>query len=369
MPEISVKLGKRAYPVVIGSGMEHRLVPRIRKLIGRNRLFVIYDAQVYALYGQRLGKLLKQVARPVNLVIPAGEKSKTPAQLGRIYDFLLSEKITRSDLILACGGGVVSDLVGYAAATVLRGVPWAVISTTLLGMVDASIGGKTAINHARGKNLVGAFWQPRLVWCDTQYLATLPSRELIGGMGELLKYTGLIGQSVLTKLRAFIDGGDLLDMSRLQPLIVSSVRYKANLVAADETDHSRRRVLNLGHTFGHAIEVGAGYGRLLHGEALVAGLKAACHMSGTTLARKRALQPYCCLIESFMPLIPRPRIDLHRAFEALFVDKKRTGERPKFILLEKLGQPIIVTNVKTDEVRKSLMFALSDFELTGELND
>ncbi|MEE8575984.1 MAG: 3-dehydroquinate synthase family protein, partial [candidate division Zixibacteria bacterium] len=255
----------------------------------------------------------------------------------------------------------------YAAATTLRGVRWAVVSTTLLGMVDASIGGKTSINHSDGKNLIGAFWQPSLVWCDTRFLMTLPEREMMSGLGEVLKYGGLVGKPIVGGFEKLIRSGDIYATKQLERLIVSSARYKASIVSADENDTGKRMVLNLGHTFGHAIERGAGYGRLSHGEAVVIGLKAACYLSIMTgKAGKTSLNHYQEIIDAYIVGIPRRKIHLNKVFDAMALDKKRSGRRQKYILLKGLGKPIIATEIENKMVRESLLHALTGFEFVGE---
>ncbi len=367
MPDIKVDLGKRSYSIVVGSDISDSLASKLKRLVGGNRLYVIYDAQVYALYGKELARLFAKAARPVEFVIPSGERSKSVLQLNRIYDFLISENISRDDLIVACGGGVISDLVGYAAATTLRGIRWAVVSTTLLGMVDASIGGKTSINHSDGKNLIGAFWQPSLVWCDTKFLMTLCERELMSGLGEVLKYVGLAGKPMVDNFDKFFESGDLHSTKQLERLIVSSARYKASIVSADETDTGKRMVLNLGHTFGHAIEHGAGYGRMSHGEAVVIGLKAACHLSTESkVAGKSSLKYYQEIIDAYIDGVPRWKIYLNKVFDALALDKKRSSKRQKYILLKGLGKPIIASEIEKKVVRESLLQALTCFEFVGE---
>ncbi|UCE25157.1 MAG: 3-dehydroquinate synthase [Candidatus Zixiibacteriota bacterium] len=369
MPRIRVNLGGRSYPVVIGSDMSGRLPLELERVANGGRVFVIYDAQIYALYARHFGRLFKSFKNRAEFVVPSGEKSKSITQLQGIYDFLLAEKITRSDLVVACGGGVISDLVGYAAATTLRGIRWAVISTTLLGMVDAAIGGKTGINHRQGKNLLGAFWQPCLVWCDADYLLTLPKRQIISGSGELLKYAGLIGGSMISLFSRFIEKGDLYDFSLIQRMMIPSVRYKANLVAMDETDMGRRMLLNFGHTFGHAIEHGSGM-RYYHGEALAIGIKAACRLGNIAgISGTGAIDSYYSAVDTLLADLPRFRVNLPKALQALSVDKKRSQMRQKFILLQGLGKPIIVQNLGLNLIRRSLERTLCDLGLVGEPND
>ncbi len=273
MPKLNLRLRNHSYPIVIGSGLDNQLVKLLKKYTGGNRVFTFFDSAVYALYGKQIEKQFsaKRISY-ITFVVPGGEESKSQDSLDKIYDFLLSEKISRTDFVLAIGGGVLTDLVGFAAASILRGVKWGAVSTTLLGMVDAAIGGKTGINHQRGKNLIGAFWQPSFVICDLKYLNTLPEREFFAGLGEVLKYAGLIGTRMSAPLKSYFESGNLLEFKKLQPLIQLSAKYKAKIVMADERESDQRMFLNLGHTFAHAIEKTLGYGKLLHGEAVIIGL-------------------------------------------------------------------------------------------------
>ncbi|MEE8578135.1 MAG: 3-dehydroquinate synthase family protein, partial [candidate division Zixibacteria bacterium] len=270
MPTVKVELGKRSYPIIIGDRLEEKLQSLLRKAVGKGKLFVFFDAQFHALHGDKLEKQIRSACGNIEiLLLPRGERGKSASTVGKIHDFLLSEKISRSDLILACGGGITTDLAGYAAATVLRGVRWAALSTTLLGMVDAAIGGKTGVNHRLGKNLIGAIWQPEFVLCDLYYLNTLPKRQILAGLGEVVKYGALVGEPMIADLERLLKSGDMLDKKVLPRLVLKSAQYKAQLVAEDERDSGKRMFLNLGHTFGHAIEHSLGYGRLLHGEAVL----------------------------------------------------------------------------------------------------
>ena len=370
MPEIIVKLESGRYPIVVGSGIVRRLAPLGERSVDGGRLFVFYDAQFYALHGRRLQSQLKRIDRRASeMVIPSGEKSKSASVLNRIYSFLLAQKISRSDFILALGGGVTSDLVGYAAATTLRGIRWGVVPTTLLGMVDAGIGGKTGINHRAGKNLVGAFWQPQFVFCDTDFLGTLTVRHLVAGLGEIVKYAGLMGERMLAPLESYLAEGDLYQDRRLARLVSLSAACKAGIVARDGRDRSERMLLNLGHTFGHAIENSLGYGRLLHGEAVLLGLWAAVELSCLTKpARRDSLSGYRDLIEGLMPCVPRRKINVDRLLEAITIDKKRSRRGHNYVLLERPGRPFISDVVQPNNVREAVRAMLSVYAVTGGVN-
>ena len=370
MNTVKVNLGPRSYPVAVGSNISAQLAQRTGQAVGTNRLFVFFDANFYALHGDRINRYLRRSTKKiVEMVIPSGEKSKSSAVLGKIYDHLLHEKISRDDFILACGGGVLSDLVGYAAATTLRGVRWGVVSTTLLGMVDAAIGGKTGINHRLGKNLLGAIWQPAFVYCDTYFLHTLPPRQMVAGLGEIAKYAGLSGDTMIEKLRRFVKAGDLYNDAMLRSLIVPSVRYKAEIVAMDERESGRRVVLNLGHTFAHAIERAAGYGRLLHGEAVILGLWAAIELS-VLLEPGRAgrLASYRNLLEKLVTRVPRVKLESSNVLNAMALDKKRSAQKLRFLVLKAAGKPIIADNISIRLTRQATDNMLEFYRVHGGTN-
>jgi 3-dehydroquinate synthase len=299
------------------------------------------------------------------MVIPRGEKAKSRQTLEGLYDFLLGEKITRDDFLLACGGGVTSDLVGFAAATTLRGVRWGVISTTLLGMVDAAIGGKTGINHARGKNLVGAFWPPEFVISDLEFLSTLPERELVCGLGEVLKTAGLAGRAVVSRLTDYLNNDRRLDFSALPGLVIDCAGYKAAVVSRDEQEKGRRMVLNFGHTFAHGIERAVGYGRLRHGEAVILGVNTALALGRRIGYNSRGLVEYGHLTSAMTALVPKRRIDVAEVLSAMALDKKRSGADQKYVLLTQLGRPKICTGLKAEEVRAALTQTLKSYWSQG----
>jgi len=369
MSTIKVALGEKSYPVLIGIGMTDKLVTLTKKRVGKGRLFVFFDAGFYALHGVELSKRLARAAKTAEFVVPSGEKSKSASVLDKLRDFLLAEKISRDDFILACGGGVTSDLVGYAAASTLRGIRWGVVSTTLLGMVDAAIGGKTGINHRRGKNLIGAFWQPEFVVCDTRYLMTLPRREIVAGLGEVAKYGGLVGGQMIETIERLLNKSDLYDERLLQKLISLSARCKAEIVAADERDHGRRMVLNFGHTVAHAIEASLGYGRLRHGEAVILGMLAALNMPVAGAGRaKKQIEAYRAIIERMVSYIPYRKINIDRVMEAVTVDKKRAGTRLRLVLLKRPGAPVIVEGVTISAVKKATGRMLGFYNAFGGKN-
>lgn len=363
MPVINLKLEKNSYKITVCNQAELKLVKAVKQQLKDNRLFVLYDANFYALHGQNLSKILAKHFKTSDIIIPSGEKIKSEMELSKIHRFLLAEKISRTDFILAVGGGVTTDIVGYAAATTLRGIRWGAVATTLLGMVDAAIGGKTGINHKQGKNLIGAFWQPAFVHCDIQYLKTIAQREMNSGLGEIIKYGGLIGSEMLTVIERYLAQTDKYNDRYLLQIIGKSVAYKAKIVSEDERESGKRMFLNLGHTIGHAIENSLGYGKLRHGEAVILGLWAAVALSRQyKISSSDTLSEYEQVIESAVTLLPKYKIDKHRLYDALQLDKKRFDSRQKFVLLEKVGKPVIVDDIKKRHIEQAVEHMLSIYK-------
>ncbi len=268
MTKVTVKLNSRTYPIVISHRMvEKELSDLLKKYSGKaTRLFVVIDAKVYKLYAEVLDSTLSRCKQDVHIIrLKAGERAKGSRTLNRLYTFLLENEVSRSDFLLAIGGGVITDLSGYTSATILRGISWGAVPTTLLGVVDASIGGKTGINHAKGKNLIGAFWQPTFVYCNELFLSSLPPRQILAGLGEIVKYAGLCGGKMIEQLAQLQTSPTKEQLPLMRSLIVESVQYKADIVSKDEREGKLRMWLNLGHTFGHGIERSLSYGKLLHG--------------------------------------------------------------------------------------------------------
>lgn len=364
---IRVPLTRSPYSVSVGSNSGRELAKSVRSIVGPSRLFVIADAGFHALHGRTLTKQLKlPKSRVHEIVLPSGERSKSMATIAKLHSFLLAHEISRDDVVLAAGGGVTTDIAGFAASTILRGLRWIAVPTTLLGMVDAAIGGKTGVNHAAGKNLIGAFWQPSCVHCDTTWLHTLPRRELIAGMGEIVKYAGLSGERFEHKLTQLLNSGNLLTEKKLESVIAASIRYKADLVARDEREGNLRMWLNLGHTFAHGIEKALGYGKLLHGEAVLVGLWAACELSlKQRRAKKSEILAYRSIIEQFIRSIPYRKVAPKAAWEAMRQDKKRAGRTMRFVLLSSPGAPFIHDCVDPRAAQKALAAALDCFAAIG----
>jgi 3-dehydroquinate synthase len=341
--EIQVSLGSRSYPIVIGSAWLDRVGARIRLAVGAKatRAAVVSDSRVGPLYVPRVAASLRDAGFTVaEIQIPEGEQHKNLAWLALLYDRLISARIDRGCPVVAVGGGVIGDLAGFAAATILRGVPFIQVPTTLLAQVDASVGGKTGINHAAGKNLIGAFHQPRLVAIDLATLKTLPRREYLSGLAEVVKYGAILDAALFARLEANVDGLLRLDPDLLIDVVTTSCRLKALVVEQDETEGDHRAILNFGHTVGHAIETLTEYRRLLHGEAVAIGMICAARVSRARgiLADEPARRLGRLLEALGLPTqVPK---DLTAAQVALTIeaDKKAAGGKIKFVALEDVGR-------------------------------
>ncbi len=335
---LNVELGARSYPIYIGPGLLHRKELFVRHVGGR-QVMVVTNETVAPLYLQTLGDALADSEMHVT-VLPDGEQYKNLATLETIFDRLLAVPCDRQTTVLALGGGVVGDIAGFAAACYQRGVPYIQVPTTLLAQVDSSVGGKTAVNHPRGKNMIGAFHQPNAVIADTDTLSTLPDRELRAGIAEIIKYGLIRDREFFGWLEQHVARLLEREPQALTYAIDRSCAAKAGVVAADEREQGERALLNLGHTFGHAIESTVGYGQWLHGEAVAAGMVMAAYLSrllgdlsDTDFSRIRNL-----VDQARLPLAPPPHITRADLLEHMRTDKKVAAGRVRLVLLKTLGR-------------------------------
>ncbi len=342
MRTLNVALGARAYPIHIGTGLLDQPALIVAHLRTPRAVIVTNDI-VGPLYLAELRRGLEtQGVRVTEVVLPDGEAHKDWVTLNRIFDVLLAERCERSTTLIALGGGVVGDMGGFAAATYQRGMPFIQIPTTLLAQVDSSVGGKTAVNHPLGKNMIGAFYQPRLVLADTSTLDTLPPRELRAGLAEVIKY-GLIRD---TEFFVWLEANMERLLAREPQAMVFAIERccanKAEVVAADETEQGERALLNLGHTFGHAIETGLGYGEWLHGEAVAAGTLMAAELS-RRLGWLNAgdVQRIEALFECAGLPTHGPKLGASRYLDLMAHDKKVEAGRLRLVLLRTIGQAVV----------------------------
>lgn len=338
MESLSVALGDRAYPIHIGYGLLERAELYARHLAGAGA--IVTNSVVAPLYLARVKAAVEAAgARVVELVVEDGEQAKRWSTLERVFDALLAARIGRDGVIIALGGGVVGDLAGFAAATYQRGVAFIQIPTTLLAQVDSSVGGKTAINHPRGKNMIGAFHQPRAVISDIATLDTLPQRELRAGLAEVIKHGFALDAAFVDWLERNIEKLVGRDRDALIYAVRRSCELKAAIVAQDERESGARAFLNFGHTFGHAIETATGFGPWLHGEAVAAGMVIAAELSvrANLLGREDAGRIRALISRAGLPT-HAPSLAPERWQELISLDKKSARGQVRFIVLEGIGR-------------------------------
>jgi 3-dehydroquinate synthase len=364
MLALTVNLSDRSYPILIGPGVI-AAADRIIEVLTSPRVLVVSNTVVAPLYLQRLTAGLHASDIHVAATILAdGEANKNWQTLNQIFDGLLAERCDRTTTLIALGGGVVGDLAGFAAATYQRGIPFIQVPTTLLAQVDSSVGGKTGINHPRGKNMVGAFWQPRLVLADTDTLQTLPDRELSAGLAEVIKYGLIRDLPFLTWLESNLDALLVRDGGALAYAIERSCANKAEVVAADERETAKdggRALLNLGHTFGHAIETGVGYGEWLHGEAVAAGMVMAAELSrrlGWLTAAD--LDRVVRLLDRAGLPVRGPRLGADRYLDLMGHDKKVLAGQLRLVLLRRLGEAMTFADAPKAEIRAAIEHCCGD---------
>src|SRR5450830_308279 len=341
---LNVDLGERSYPISIGQGLLDEPDLLVRHVNGR-KVAIVTNTTVAPLYLERVrAPLLAAGKEVIAVVLEDGEEYKNWASLMQIFDALLANKCDRKTTLVALGGGVIGDLTGFAAASYMRGVDFIQVPTTLLSQVDSSVGGKTGINHPLGKNMIGAFYQPRAVLADTAALQTLPARELSAGLAEVIKHGAIIDAAFFDWIEANMAKLMARDKGALAYAIARSCEIKADVVRQDEREGGLRAILNFGHTFGHAIEAGMGYGAWLHGEAVGCGMVMAAELSRRMgLIDAAAAQRVRALVAAAGLPTVAPAMPAARWIELVEVDKKRAGGDIKFILLKPLGAPHIGT--------------------------
>ncbi len=356
MKRLTIALAERSYDIVIGRNLLRQAAPLFGEAVTPSQVVVVTHPSIRKLHGEALMEGLAGGGIPTHIIeVPEGEASKSLSQAGLLYDRLLEMRCDRRTLLLAFGGGVIGDLTGFIAATYQRGVPFVQVPTTLLSQVDSSVGGKTGINHPRGKNMIGAFYQPKQVIIDLETLATLPPREFRAGLAEIVKH-GVIADAGLF---AYLEGNaeKILnqDSECLEHIIAASCAIKANVVEQDERESRIRMVLNFGHTLGHAIEALTGYAEWIHGEAVAMGMVAAARLSqaagrcgGEVASRIEAL------LRRFGLPVEFPGLGVNAVIEALYLDKKTSHKKLTLVLVSAIGSVDIVDDVDENIIRKLL---------------
>jgi len=353
MQTLTVELADRSYPINIGAGLL-RQQSLLQAAVPARDILLVSNTTVAPLYANAVRQGLSD-RRIVEVILPDGEQHKTLANAGRVFDVLIANRFGRDALVLALGGGVVGDLAGFVAACYQRGIDYVQAPTTLLAQVDSSVGGKTAVNHPGGKNLIGAFHQPREVFADTDVLATLPERELSCGLAEIIKYGLLADGAFFAWLEANMDALRRRDPQALVHAIHRSCQIKAQIVGRDEREQGERALLNLGHTFGHAIEAATGYVEWLHGEAVGIGLLLAASMSQRLGALASAeVARVATLLERAGLRTAAPQIGAATAAEFMRIDKKVQGGRVRLVLLARVGEAYITGDYADVVLRSTL---------------
>lgn len=355
MQTLKVELANRSYPIHIGRNLlsdANLILPYLK----RKHVAIVTNTTVAPLYLDTLSQALQAAGvKVIPIILPDGEAYKNAETLNKIYDALLQNRCERSTTLIALGGGVIGDLTGYAAATYLRGVPFIQVPTTLLSQVDSSVGGKTGINHPLGKNMIGAFYQPQLVLADIDTLQTLPAREFSAGVAEVIKY-GLIRDA------DFFDWleTNMADLMRLHEQVLSYAIYrscqnKAEVVANDEHEQGERALLNLGHTFGHAIENAMGYGVWLHGEAVAAGTVMAADLSQRMgwLNQAQVARIKASFAAANLP-VDAPKLGVEKYLDLMGLDKKVENGKIRLILQQAIGKSVITSDYDVEKLKQTL---------------
>ena len=357
MRTLKVDLGGRSYPIFIG--VDLLAEPTLyRPHIHGGQVMIVSNETVAPLYLERVEAAL-DAYRTANVILPDGEQFKTLDVLNRIYTALLEQRFDRRCTLVALGGGVIGDMTGYAAASYQRGVNFIQVPTTLLSQVDSSVGGKTGVNHPLGKNMIGAFHQPQCVVIDISTLDTLPDRELSAGLAEVIKYGLINDPEFFNWLEDKMPALMARDREALIYAVERSCADKAAVVAADERESGQRALLNLGHTFGHAIETGMGYGSWLHGEAVGAGMCMAAAMSARLgwLDRAQLRRVEDLVAAAGLPVKPPADVSPERFMELMAVDKKVMNGQLRLVLMRDIGRSVISADFDTEALRQTLYAA------------
>lgn len=357
---IPVKLPQNSYNILLASGCLDELGEAVKPLKIGKKILLVSNPEIFNFYGETVVNSLKNAAFEVIChLIPAGESYKNLESISKIYDTALSNHLERSSTMIALGGGVIGDMTGFAAATWLRGINFIQVPTSLLAMVDAAIGGKTGVNHPQGKNLIGAFYQPKLVFIDPLVLQTLPEREFRAGMAEVIKY-GIIWDADLFKQlenAPRLDSLEFMSQELLEKIIIRSCQAKADVVSQDEKESNLRAILNYGHTIGHAVESCTNYNTFVHGEAVAIGMVEAgkIAVASNLWSEKEAKRQDDLIKKTGLPTQIPADIDREKIIELLKSDKKVKAGKVRFILPTEIGKVKITDEITADLLRETLL--------------
>jgi len=356
MQRLGIDLGERSYDILIGPGLRKRAGEFLKAVFQPSRIVVITHPSINSLYGEEVvANFIAQGWTTDIIEVPEGESSKNLGQAEKLYDHLLELNCDRKSVLVALGGGVIGDLVGFVAATYQRGIPFIQVPTTLLSQVDSSVGGKTAVNHPKGKNMIGAFYQPRLVVADLETLRTLPQKEYRAGLAEVVKYGVIADAGLFEFLETHYKEILNLDQKSLAHIVETSCAIKAEVVEKDERESHYRMVLNFGHTFGHAIESLTGYSQFVHGEAVAIGMVLAAQLSYSVgKCSEEVPKRLEALLKNLGLPVDMPGLDSSAVVESLYHDKKTMDHKIKFILVKEIGSIEIVDQISEAEILKVL---------------
>ncbi|SDP48686.1 3-dehydroquinate synthase [Selenomonas ruminantium] len=356
MRKVRVDLGEKSYDIVIGYGIEQEIIDFVRQAGFSQKGLLITDTNVGPLYGRKMQKILEQAGLEVTLVqIPAGEKSKSLTVANELFTRAIEAGLDRKSPVFALGGGVVGDLAGFVAASYMRGVPFVQLPTSLLAQVDSSVGGKVAVNHELGKNLIGAFYQPKAVFMELDYMSTLPQREIYTGLGEIIKYGIIYDEEFFRFLEENQEKVLALEPEALTHMIARSCEIKAAVVSEDEKEAGLRRILNFGHTIGHAIEKETGYVRYNHGEAVGTGMVGAAYISEKLgLIGPQEFDRVQKLVAAYKLPLKAAGVTVDNMYVDIFHDKKTIGGKVTWVLMKSIGEVICRNDVPEAAVREAM---------------
>ncbi len=353
MKEIRVKLEERSYSILVGENLLNTLTERIEELCP-SKILLVTDKSLYKLYGREIEQTLMRKFKVSTFLLPSGERGKSIYWLLQLYRRAVSSLLDRFSLLICLGGGVVGDVGGFAAATYLRGIRYIQIPTTLLAMVDSSIGGKTGVDFV-GKNLIGAFYQPVLVICDVRFIKTLPERTFFTGMGEVIKYGVIKNGRLIQFLREKEEAIKGREKGTLKEIVYKCAKLKAEVVEKDEKEKGLRMILNFGHTLGHGIEAASNF-RIWHGEAVSLGMVGAAYLSQRMgLVDKEKVEELKEILSLYRLPTHLPSLHPSKILNFIFLDKKRRGEKLKFVLMKDFGEVIIQENIPPELIQETLV--------------
>ena len=357
MNKLKIDLADRSYEILIGQNFLSRSSKLLGEVLKPSRIVVVTHPSIRSLYGDRLVSSFVQDKFSTDIIeVPEGEQSKSLQQAEQIYDRLIEMNSDRKTLLVALGGGVIGDLTGFIAATYQRGIPFMQVPTTLLSQVDSSVGGKTAVNHPRGKNMIGAFYQPCLVLIDLATLKTLPDNEFRAGLAEIIKHGVITDPELFQYLEEHVDQIQKKDPDCLEHIITTSCTIKAKVVERDERESHYRMILNFGHTFGHAVESLTGYSTFIHGEAVAMGMVKAADLSVLTgRCSKEVAKRIVNLLDRFGLPTRMPDLEPKAMVDSMQRDKKTSHQKLRFVLVKEIGSVEIVDTVSEKDVLQVLV--------------